>query len=96
MLGDWTVNEEGFYVLKSSSANNAMFDLAVLMELQGQKNAICMTVRVFQFVQSVKTFMVFTAYPICLIRLELQTKIFENPCMPKGGNNGVFFCYYGY
>ena len=42
-LGDWTVNEEGFYVLKSSSANNAMFDLAVSMGLQGQKNAFCMT-----------------------------------------------------
>ena len=32
--------------------------------------------------------MVFTDYPICLIILELHTKNFENPCMPKGGWGG--------
>ena len=32
--------------------------------------------------------MVFTDCPICLIRLELHTKNFENPCMLKGGNSG--------
>ena len=32
--------------------------------------------------------MVFTDYPICLIILELHTKNFENPCMPKGGRGG--------
>ena len=32
--------------------------------------------------------MVYADFPICLIRLELHTKIFENPCMPKGGRGG--------
>ena len=42
----------------------------------------------YTVVHKVKNFMVFTDYPICLIRLEFHTKNFENPCMPKGGQGG--------
>ena len=42
----------------------------------------------YTVVQKVWKFIVSAAYPICLIRLELHTKNFENPCMLKGGNSG--------